>query len=102
MLKGEIIMSVSKEDVLHIANLSKLYVSDEKLEKYTRDLSNVVDLANSLSEVDIDNVKVTNHILDIKNVFRKDEVEPSYKREEILKNAPDSQGGCVSVPKVVE
>lgn len=95
-------MSVSNEEVLHIANLSKLYISDEKLEKYTKDLSNVVDLANSLEKVDVNGVNPTNHILDIKNVFRKDEIEVSYKREDILKNAPDAQGGCVSVPKVVE
>lgn len=95
-------MSVSKEEVLHIANLSKLYVADDKLDKYTKDLSNVVDLANSLSEVDIEGINPTNHILDIKNVFRKDEMEPSYNREDILKNSPDAQGGCVSVPKVVE
>ena len=95
-------MSISKDEVLHIANLSKLYISDEKLEKYTEDLSNVLELANSLSDVDVENVLPTNHILDIKNVFRKDEVSPSYKREDILKNAPEAQGGCVSVPKVVE
>ena len=95
-------MSVSKEEVLHIANLSKLYVSEEKLEKYTKDLSNVVDLANSLEKVNVEGVEPTNHILDIKNVFRKDEVESSCSREEILKNAPEAQGGCVSVPKVVE
>ena len=41
-------MSVSKEEVLHIANLSKLYIEDEKIEKYTNELSNMVDLANSL------------------------------------------------------
>ena len=95
-------MSVSKEEVLHIANLSKLYVSDDKLEKYTKDLSNVVDLANSLEKVSVEGINPTNHILDIKNVFRKDEVESSCSREEILKNAPESQGGCVSVPKVME
>lgn len=95
-------MSVSKEDVLHIANLSKLYISGDKLEKYTKDLSNVVDLANSLEKVNIEGVNPTNHILDIKNVFRKDKMEDSFNREDILKNAPDAQGGCVSVPKVVE
>ena len=95
-------MSVSKEEVLHIANLSKLYIEDEKIEKYTNELSNMVDLANSLGQVNVEGVNPTNHILDIKNVFRKDEVSPSSTREEILKNAPQSQGGCVSVPKVVE
>jgi len=95
-------MSVSKEEILHIANLSKLYIEDSKIEKYTKDLSEMVDLANSLEKVNVENVNPTNHILDIKNVFRKDEVSPSSTREDILKNAPQSQGGCVSVPKVVE
>ena len=95
-------MSVSKEDVKHIANLSKLNLTDEELDKYTTDLSNIVDFANELSNINVDGVKPTAHILDIKNVFRKDEVDASYDREEILKNAPSRDAGCISVPKVVE
>lgn len=95
-------MSVSKEDVKHIAKLSKLYLSDEELEKYTNDLSNIVNFANELSNIDVEGVKPTAHILDIKNVFRKDEKKESYDREEILKNAPTKEAGCISVPKVVE
>lgn len=95
-------MSVSKQDVEHIAKLSRLEFSDEELEKYTTDLANIVDFANSLASINVDGVMPTNHILEIKNVFRKDEVRPSYEREEILKNAPTKAGGCVSVPKVVE
>ena len=95
-------MSISKEEILHIADLSKLYVSDDKIEKYTKDLSDVVDLANQLESIDVSDVYPTNHILDIKNVFREDEVVPSFNREDVLKNAPQAQGGCVSVPKVVE
>lgn len=95
-------MSVSKEDVIHIAKLARLEISDEELERYTIDLDNIVDYANTLSSIDVSNVKPTNHILDIKNVFRADEVKPSYNREEILKNAPTKAGGCVSVPKVIE
>ena len=95
-------MSVSKEEVKHIAVLSKLQLTDQELEKYTSDLSNIVDFANELSNVDVDGTKPTAHILDIKNVFRKDEEQPSYDREEILKNAPSKDAGCVSVPKVVE
>lgn len=95
-------MSVSKEDVKHIAKLSKLYLSDEELEKYTNDLSNIVNFANELSNIDVEGVKPTAHILDIKNVFRKDERKESYDREKILKNAPTKEAGCISVPKVVE
>lgn len=95
-------MSVSKEDVKHIASLSRLEFTDEELEKYTKNMADIVDFANSLASLDVSNVEPTNHILDIKNVFRKDEVKPSYDREEILKNAPTKAGGCVSVPKVIE
>ncbi|MDO4283502.1 MAG: Asp-tRNA(Asn)/Glu-tRNA(Gln) amidotransferase subunit GatC [Clostridia bacterium] len=95
-------MSVSKEDVKHIAKLSKLYLSEDELEKYTKDLSSIVDFANELSSIHVDGVKPTAHILDIKNVFRKDERQKSYDREEILKNAPLKEAGCINVPKVVE
>lgn len=95
-------MSVSKDEVRHIANLSRLIFNDEELEKYTEDLSNIVDFANALKEVNVDGVKPTAHIVDVKNVFREDISYPSYDREEILSNAPTKDGGCVSVPKVVE
>ena len=62
----------------------------------------MLELANSLSDVDVENVLPTNHILDIKNVFREDNVEKSYDRELILKNAPEKEAGCVSVPQTVE
>ncbi len=95
-------MSVSKEEVLHIASLSRLNLTEQELEKYTNDLSNIVDYANELSKIDIEGVKPTAHILDIKNVFRKDNVESSYDRERILQNAPTKAAGCITVPKVVE
>lgn len=95
-------MSISKDEVKHIANLSKLNLTDEELEKYTNELSDIVDMANQLSNIDVEGVKPTAHILDIQNVFREDIQQPSYDRELILKNAPSKDAGCVSVPKVVE
>ena len=95
-------MSISKDEVKHIANLSKLNLTDEELEKYTNELSDIVDMANELSNIDVEGVKPTAHILDIQNVYREDIQQPSYDRELILKNAPSKDAGCVSVPKVVE
>lgn len=95
-------MSISKEEVKNIANLSRLYLTDEDLEKYSSDLSSIVEFVNTLNEVDTEGVKPTDHILDIKNVFRKDELKPSYDREELFKNAPTKEAGCISVPKTVE
>lgn len=95
-------MSISKEEVVHIEKLAKLRFNEQELDKFTNDLSNIVDFANKLKEVDVNGVEPTAHILDIKNVFRKDEVIPSFDREKILRNAPTKDGGCVTVPKVVE
>ena len=95
-------MSVSKEELYHIAKLSKLEISEEKVDELTQKISDIVNFANTLECVNIDGVKPTAHILDIKNVLRKDEEEKSFDREEILQNAPQVQGGCISVPKVVE
>lgn len=95
-------MSISKEEVKHIASLAKLNLSDKEVEKYTEDLSNIVNYANELANININNVKPTNHILDVANVFREDQVRKSYERDKILKNAPTKAGGCISVPKVIE
>lgn len=95
-------MSVSKEEVKHLAKLSRLEFDDKGLDKITNDLSSIVEIANQLSKVDVEGVKPTAHILDIKNVFREDNVEKSYDRELILKNAPEKEAGCVSVPQTVE
>lgn len=95
-------MSISREEIKHIANLSRLNVSDSDLDKYAETLSNIVDMANEISKLNTDDVKPTSHILENVNVFRKDEVSPSYSREKILENAPTKESGCISLPKVVE
>ena len=95
-------MSISVEEIKHLASLSRLNFSDEELVKFTKDMSGIVDMANEISTLDTDNVKPTAHILENINVYRKDEVGASYDREEILKNAPTKESGCISVPRVVE
>lgn len=95
-------MVISKEEVKHIAKLAKLSLSDEEVEKYAKDLASISEFVNQLNEVDITGVSPTAHVVDKKNVFRKDEMKDSFPREQILKNAPSKEAGCISVPKVVE
>jgi len=95
-------MSISKEEIKHIANLARLNIAENKLDKYAETLSSIVEMANQISSLNTDNVKPTAHILENVNVFRKDEVNPSYDRETILENAPTKESGCISLPKVVE
>ena len=65
-------------------------------------MSQIVQFAEVLNEVDITGVEPTAHVLNIHNVFRKDEVKPSYDRDLLISNAPSKEAGCYSVPKVVE
>lgn len=95
-------MKISEEEVKHIASLAKLNLSEEEVQKYSKDLGEIATFVEKLNEVDVTGVEPTAHILNIKNVFRKDENISTFKREEILKNAPSKEAGCISVPRVVE
>ena len=95
-------MKISQEEVKHIASLARLKFTDSEVTKFTNDLGSIVEFAEQLNEIDVTDVKPTAHILDIQNVFRKDETHKSYDREKLLQNAPTKAAGCISVPQVVE
>lgn len=95
-------MKISEEEVKHIASLARLKFTDSEVTKFTNDLGSIVEFAEQLNEIDVSDVKPTAHILDIQNVFRKDETRKSYDREKLLQNAPTKAAGCISVPQVVE
>ncbi len=94
-------MNITKEELKHIANLSNLYFSDEELEKYTKDMSSVVEFANELSKIDTQGVEITTSILGEYNIFRKDEVKESFDRDILLQNAPEQGDGMFKIPKVI-
>ena len=93
-------MKISTDEILHVALLSRLKLDDDEIENLN--MEGIIDFANTLNELDTENIAPTNHILDIKNVFREDKIEKSFDRDEILKNAPKKQRGCVVVPQTVE
>lgn len=93
---------ISKEDVLHVAHLARLTLSEDEAERMTKDLGNIIQFAEQLNELDTDNVKETTHVLDMKNVLREDVSRDWLTREEALKNAPKQENGQVKVPKVFE
>lgn len=95
-------MKITKEEVLHIANLARLKFSDENIERFRKDMETIVNFADRLNELDVQDVEPAAHSFSIQNVFRKDETRPSFDREQILQNAPTQDMGCYSVPKVVE
>ena len=91
---------ITTNDVEYIAKLAKLKLLDEEKEKFVEQLGDIVEFANKISTLDTENVEPTNHILEVQNVFREDEVKDSYNRDEILKNAPAKEAGCIVVPSI--
>lgn len=88
-----------KIDIKHIAKLSRLKVSENEIEKFEKDMENIVSMIENLSELND-----TGSLLDKNNsmTLRKDVAHNEFKRDELLKNAPQLKAGCVVVPKVVE
>jgi aspartyl-tRNA(Asn)/glutamyl-tRNA(Gln) amidotransferase subunit C len=95
-------MSLKEKDIKHVAKLSKLEFSDEEIKGFTEKFNDIVDYMDKLNEVDVEGVEPTYHALNLKNVFREDEVKASIDRKEVLEAAPSKAGGCFKVPKVVE
>ncbi|QGH33281.1 Asp-tRNA(Asn)/Glu-tRNA(Gln) amidotransferase subunit GatC [Gracilibacillus salitolerans] len=93
---------ISKEQVKHVANLARLALKDEEVETFTQQLGDIINYAELLNELDTDNVKPTTHVLDLKNVMRKDEPKEWIKKEDALKNAPDQKDGQFRVPSILE
>lgn len=93
---------ISKEQVNHVANLARLEFDKEQTEKFTKQLDDIISLAELLNEVDTTNVEPTSHVLDIRNVLREDEAKPGLPQKEVLKNAPDKKDGQIRVPSIIE
>ncbi|MGJ9458367.1 Asp-tRNA(Asn)/Glu-tRNA(Gln) amidotransferase subunit GatC [Oceanobacillus sp. CF4.6] len=92
---------ISKEQVKHVAHLARLAVTDEEVEKMADELSAIIGYAEQLNELDTDGVEPTTHVLDLKNVMRKDEPKEWITQEDALKNAPDQEDGQFRVPSIM-
>lgn len=95
-------MEITKKDIEHIANLSMLNLSDLEIERYTKDMQEIVAFAEQVNEVDTENVDISAFALDTYNVFRKDEVKESLSKELLLQNAPSSNGEAYQLPSMME
>jgi aspartyl-tRNA(Asn)/glutamyl-tRNA(Gln) amidotransferase subunit C len=94
-------MSLSEKDVQYVAKLSRLEITPEETAKYTQQLANILGYVEQLNKLDTANVEPLTHPLDVKNVFRPDEVRPSLTQPEVLSNAPEPQSGHFKVPKIM-
>jgi len=94
-------VSVSVKDVEYIAGLAKLRLKEEELPKLTEQLNKILNYVEHLNELDTTEVEPLAHPLEMKNVFRPDELKTSLSREKALANAPQRTDEYFTVPKVV-
>lgn len=94
-------MAISIEDVEHVARLARLKLDAEEKETFRRQLSDVLEHARVIGDVDTEGVEPTSHALPIVNAFREDEVRESLPVEEAVRNAPWAGNGAFRVPRII-
>jgi aspartyl-tRNA(Asn)/glutamyl-tRNA(Gln) amidotransferase subunit C len=91
-------MAISRDEVLHVARLARLDLSEEEVERFREQLNAILEAVGKVSEVDLSDVEPTAHPLDLVNVWADDEARPCLPVEEALENAPDREGALFRVP----
>lgn len=94
-------MKLSRQEVEHVAQLARLSLDDEVIEKLTGQLNQVLSYMDKLQEVDTSQVPPTNHALELTGAMREDQARPSLPRSQGLANAPESDGESFVVPRVI-
>ena len=92
---------LSKKEVEHIAWLAHIELSDKEKALFTEQFNEILDYFKKIDEVDTEGVEPTYHVLDLKNVSRRDETMPSLPTEEALKNAPKKEKKFLKAPRIV-
>jgi aspartyl-tRNA(Asn)/glutamyl-tRNA(Gln) amidotransferase subunit C len=90
-----------REDVAKVAKLARLSLSDQELDMFTEQLGQILEHANDIAALQLDDVVATAHPFGLINVVREDVIEPSLSRDDVLAMAPDSQDGRFAVPRIM-
>jgi aspartyl-tRNA(Asn)/glutamyl-tRNA(Gln) amidotransferase subunit C len=91
-------MAITREEVVHVAKLARLELTEDELERFAGQLSAILEAVGKVSELDLADVEPTLHPLELSNVFAEDEPRPPLSVEEALANAPDREDGAFRVP----
>ena len=92
---------LSKEEVQHIAKLARLGLTDREIEKFQKELSDILDYIEKLKKVDVANVLPATHAVNLENSFRDDEVIRKTPGEKLLKSAPEEKDGFLKVKSIL-
>ena len=94
-------MTISREEVLHVAALARLALTDDEVERLTEELGKIVDAVGIVAELDLEDVPPTSHPLDLVNVWDEDEPHESLPLDDVFANAPAREGDLFRVPPTV-
>ena len=89
---------IDRDQVLHVAKLARLELSDAEVEQMASELSGILEHVDRISELDLEGVEPTSHVVELENVLRADEPVPGLERDAALANAPDPSDGAFRVP----
>lgn len=89
---------IDREQVLHVARLARLRLSAEEVDTMVGELSGILGHIEKITELDLEGVPATTHVVEVENALREDEPRPSLPRDVILEQAPATQDGGFLVP----
>lgn len=92
---------LSADAVRHVANLARLNLTDQEVERYAADLGSILEHAKDIEALQIQDVPPSTHAIPVVNVFREDEVRPSLERDAVLSQAPQAEDGRFRVPNIL-
>ena len=94
-------MALTREEVLHVAELARLSLSPEEIELFTVQLNEILEYVEKLQELDTSGVAPLAHVIPLFNIFREDQVRKSLPLDAVLENAPAREDGNFLVPRVI-
>jgi aspartyl-tRNA(Asn)/glutamyl-tRNA(Gln) amidotransferase subunit C len=89
---------IDRDQVLHVARLARLRLSDEELERMPAELSKILEHVERMNRLELEGVEPTSHVVELQNVLRQDVPRPCLPRETALRGAPDIANGGFRVP----
>ncbi len=94
-------MKITKEEVIHVANLSRLDLDEDATEKFAAQIGMILEYVDTLNRVNTEGITPTSHAIFLTNAFREDEEKPHLDRDTAIANAPEKEDGSFVVPRVI-
>ncbi len=94
-------MKITREEVIHVANLARLDVDEALIDKFAKQIGMILEYIDTLNRVNTEGVTPTSHAISLTNAFREDDVKEDFDKDAALANAPEKEDGNFIVPKII-